>query len=116
MCWMSRPKYVAKLNTIYDDTMYNLNLSEDFLAGIDWTEKLGPKLAQLTTSTALWMGNFLSKLLLVLIFLVFMLLGKPYFRYKVERAFPADRAKKFSRMTSSISKQIGQYLAVKVGY
>ncbi len=108
------PKYVAKLNTIYRDTAYNLNLSEEYLAGINWTEKLGPKLAQLTTSTALWMGNFLGKLLLVLIFLVFMLLGKPYFRYKVERAFQPDRAKRFSDITASISKQIGQYLVVKV--
>lgn len=108
------PKYIAQLNTIYSDTIYNLHISQEYLAGIDWTEKLGPKLAQLTTSTALWMGNFLSKLLLVLIFLVFMLLGKPYFRYKVERAFPEDRATKFSQMTASISKQIGQYLVVKV--
>jgi predicted PurR-regulated permease PerM len=60
------------------------------------------------------MGNFLGKLLLVLIFLVFMLLGKPYFKYKVERAFPPDRAETFSTMTASISKQIGQYLVVKV--
>ncbi len=108
------PKYLAKLNTIYSDTVYNLNLSEEYLAGINWTEKLGPKLAQLSTSIALWMGNFLSKLLLVLIFLVFMLLGKPYFRYKVERAFPPDRASTFSSITASISNQIGQYLIVKV--
>lgn len=108
------PKYIAQLNTIYSDTMYNLNVSEEYLAGINWTEKLGPKLAQMTTSTALWMGNFLSKLLLVLIFLVFMLLGKPYFSYKVERAFPPERARQFSEMTASISRQIGQYLVVKV--
>ncbi len=108
------PKYVSQLNTIYSDTVHNLNLSEEYLAGINWMEKLGPKLTQLTTSTALWMGNFLGKLMLVLIFLVFMLLGKPYFRYKVERAFPPDRATKFSAMTASISKQIGQYLIVKV--
>lgn len=108
------PKYVAQLNSIYSDTVYNLHLSEEYLAGINWTEKLGPKLTQLTASTAIWMGNFVGKLLLILIFLVFMLLGKPYFRYKVERAFPPDRASKFSEMTASISKQIGQYLSVKV--
>jgi len=108
------PKYVAQLNTIYSDTVHNLNLSEEYLTGINWMEKLGPKLTQLTASTALWMGNFVGKLLLILIFLVFMLLGKPYFRYKVERAFPPDRASKFSAMTASISKQIGQYLIVKV--
>jgi AI-2 transport protein TqsA len=49
-----------------------------------------------------------------LIFLVFMLLGKPYFKYKVARAFAEDRASQFAGVTASISKQIGQYLAVKV--
>jgi predicted PurR-regulated permease PerM len=108
------PKYINQLNTIYSDTVHNLNISEEYLAGINWTEKLGPRLAQLSASIAIWMGNFLGKLMLVLIFLVFMLLGKPYFRYKVERAFPPDRADQFSSMTESISKQIGQYLVVKV--
>ena len=108
------PKYVTQLNTIYRDAVSNLDLPEDYLAGFNWTEKLGPKLASLSASVAIYMGNFLGKLLLVLIFLVFMLLGKPYFKYKVERAFPPDRAKTFSTMTASISKQIGQYLVVKV--
>jgi len=108
------PKYVSQLNNIYGDMVEKFNVSEEYLAGINWSEKLGPKLAQLSASVAIWMGNFLGKLLLVLIFLVFMLLGKPYFRYKVDRAFPPDRATKFSEMTASISKQIGQYLVVKV--
>ena len=108
------PKYVTQLNVIYHDAVANLDLPEDYLAGFNWTEKLGPKLASLSASVAIYMGNFLGKLLLVLIFLVFMLLGKPYFKYKVERAFPPDRAETFSAMTASISKQIGQYLIVKV--
>jgi len=108
------PKYVSQLNTIYHDAVANLNLPADYLAGFNWTEKLGPKLASLSASVAIYMGNFLGKLLLVLIFLVFMLLGKPYFKYKVERAFPPERAETFATMTASISKQIGQYLVVKV--
>ena len=108
------PKYVGQFSDIYSDTINKLHLSKEYVAGIDWPQKLGPKLTQLTASTALWMGNFLGKLMLVLIFLVFMLLGKPYFRYKVERAFPPDRATKFTQITASISKQIGQYLIVKV--
>ncbi|MEN7973683.1 MAG: AI-2E family transporter [Verrucomicrobiota bacterium] len=108
------PKYVAQLNSIYDDATSGLNLPEDYLSSINWTEKLGPKLAELSGSLAVFMGNFFGKLLLVLIFLVFMLLGKPYFKYKVAAAFPADRAGQFTSITSSISKQIGQYLVVKV--
>jgi predicted PurR-regulated permease PerM len=108
------PKYVAQLNAIYQDAAANLKLPEDYLASINWTEKLGPKLAAMSVSVAGFMGNFFGKLLLVLIFLVFMLLGKPYFKYKVNRAFPPDRACQFTAMTASISKQIGQYLVVKV--
>jgi len=108
------PRYVAQLNTIYQDATANLNLPDGFLADINWTQQVGPKLAALSGSVAVFMGNFLGKLMLVLIFLVFMLLGKPYFKYKVAAAFPDERAATFTTMTSSISTQIGQYLVVKV--
>ena len=108
------PKYIEQLNIIYHDVIAKLNVPEDFLADVNWTQQLGPKLAAMSGSLAVFMGNFLGKLTLVLIFLVFMLLGKPYFRYKVAAAFPEDRANQFTEITTSISKQIGQYLVVKV--
>ena len=108
------PKYISQLNTIFQDAMVKLRVSDDFLAEFNWTQQLGPKLATASVSVAGFMGNFLGKLMLVLIFLVFMLLGKPYFKYKVAAAFPEDRATQFTEITASISKQIGQYLVVKV--
>jgi predicted PurR-regulated permease PerM len=108
------PRYISQLNTIFQDVMSKFDLPEDFLDDINWTQQLGPKVAAMSGSVAVFMGNFLGKLTLVLIFLVFMLLGKPYFRYKVAAAFPPERADQFTGMTMSISKQIGQYLVVKV--
>lgn len=108
------PKYIEQLNMIYQDTITKLNVPADFLADVNWTQQMGPKLAALSGSVAVFMGNFLGKLTLVLIFLVFMLLGKPYFKYKMAAAFPAERASQFTDITTSISKQIGQYLVVKV--
>ncbi|VGO16155.1 AI-2 transport protein TqsA [Pontiella desulfatans] len=108
------PRYISQLNAIYQDATANLDLPEDYLADINWTQQLGPKVAAMSVSVAGFMGNFLGKLTLVLIFLVFMLLGKPYFKYKVAAAFPARQAVQFTEMTASISKQIGQYLVVKV--
>lgn len=108
------PKYIEQLNSIYHDVISKFNVSEEFLADINWTQQLGPKLAAMSGSLAVFMAGFAKNLLLVLIFLVFMLLGKPYFKYKVAAAFPADRASQFTKMTASISKQIGQYLVVKV--
>jgi predicted PurR-regulated permease PerM len=108
------PKYIEQLNMIYQDTVARLDVPENFMADINWSQQLGPKIASMSVSVAGFMGNFLGKLTLVLIFLVFMLLGKPYFSYKMAAAFPADRASKFTDITTSISKQIGQYLVVKV--
>lgn len=108
------PRYFNQLNQIYRDATANLNLPKDMLEEFNWTRQLGPKVASMSVSVASFMGNFLGKLLLVLIFLVFMLLGKPYFKYKVAAAFPERRAERFAAITASISRQIGQYLVVKV--
>ena len=108
------PRYIQQLNTIYQDVTSGLDLPEDFLDDINWTQQVGPKVAAMSVSVAGFMGNFFGKLMLVLIFLVFMLLGKPYFKYKVAAAFPVEQASQFTDMTASISKQIGQYLVVKV--
>ncbi|MDZ8119887.1 AI-2E family transporter [Pontiella agarivorans] len=108
------PKYLQQLNVIYQDLVSGLDLPEDYLADINWTQQVYPKIASASVTLAGFMTNFLGKLMLVLIFLVFMLLGKPYFKYKVAAAFPAERATVFTEMTASISKQIGQYLVVKV--
>lgn len=108
------PRYISQLNTIFYDVTVKFDVSEEFLADINWAQQLGPKVAAASVTVAGFMGNFLGKLILVLIFLVFMLLGKPYFHYKVAAAFPEERGMIFTEMITSISKQIGQYLVVKV--
>jgi len=108
------PQILSQLNTIYTDILSNFNISEDFFKEINWLEKLGPRLATLSGSVAVFMAGFAGNLLLILIFLVFMLLGKPYFKYKVARAFPSDKAIQFTEITTDISHQIGKYLSIKV--
>lgn len=108
------PKYANQLQTMYSDLMLSLsqrfNVSEWALSDINWAQEIGKRLVVASGSLASFAGN----LVMVLIFLVFMLLGKPYFQYKVAKAFPVERATIFSGVTESISKQIGQYLTVKV--
>ena len=108
------PRYANQLQIIYNDLMYNLSekmhVPDGAFADINWAQEIGKRLVVVSGSLASFVGN----LVMVLIFLVFMLLGKPYFKYKVAAAFPDERAALFSDVTSSISKQIGQYLIVKV--
>jgi len=108
------PKYAIQLQSIYNDLMYNLSekmsVPEGAFADINWAQEIGKRLVVVSGSLASFVGN----LIMVLIFLVFMLLGKPYFKYKVAKAFPPVQATQFTEVTASISKQIGQYLTVKV--
>lgn len=106
--------YTDKLYTIYKDVLYKLHVDEKYVASLNWNDKLATAITTLSTSAAQWMFTFLGRLLLVLIFLVFMLLGKPYFKYKVEHAFKVERGRVFTEITDSISRQIGQYLVVKL--
>ena len=71
------------------------------------------------TSGAFWhlfsrsIFAFVSQLVLVIIFLFFILLGKPYFRYKILKSFSSEDADQIARITFSITGQIRRYLSLQ---
>ena len=72
----------------------------------DWSAQLGP----LVVKTSRFFITFISNAVLVLIFLVFMLLAKPYANDKLRAAFSPERADVLIALTNTISRQIGAYL------
>ena len=77
---------------------------------IDWKHLIGQRLVSFSGSFITFTGN----LVMVLVFLIFMLLGKPYFAGKVQRAFPDAQGKRIAGVTASIAHQISRYLYVKL--
>ncbi|MCU0858515.1 MAG: AI-2E family transporter [Pontiellaceae bacterium] len=77
---------------------------------VDWQEKAGEFIMSIPGSFV----EFAGKLILVLIFLVFILLGKPYLDNKLRHAFPDDRSEKLNRVTSAVAYQITRYLYIKL--
>lgn len=108
------PKYQDQLQTISNDIYSKLDqrfdLPEEAKFNVNWTQWIGARLVTFSGSFARFLGN----LVLVLIFLVFMLLGKPYFGAKVTAAFPGSQSRKITRIIGSIARQIGRYLTIKV--
>jgi predicted PurR-regulated permease PerM len=105
------PKYADQFNQI------TANFTDRFTMpswlsfnAVDWQQKVSDQLVSLPGSFVIFFKN----LLLVLIFLVFMLLGKPYFQKKIERAFPDSQGGKVNRVTASIASQISRYLSIKL--
>jgi predicted PurR-regulated permease PerM len=77
---------------------------------IDWKHEIGRRLVAFSGSFITFAGN----LVMVLVFLIFMLLGKPYCESKIQRAFPDEQGKRIAGVTASIASQISRYLYVKL--
>ena len=108
------PEYQEQLVTISNDIYSKLDqrfdLPEEAKLDVNWTKWVGSQLMNVSGSFA----RFLSNLVLVLVFLVFMLLGKPYFGAKVGAAFPGSQSLRITSIINSIAGQIGRYLTIKL--
>ena len=100
------PKYQARMTELIASLASQFNLG-DPLADINWGQNIYRFLATLSQS----IFTFASKLILVVIFLFFILLGKPFFKYKILKSFSHDNANQLSQITYSITGQIRRYLS-----
>ena len=103
------PRYHSRMTELIATYSSQLNLSFDPLAGYNWGQSIGRFLVSLSGS----IFAFVSKLVLVVIFLFFILLGKPLFKYKILKSFSDDKANQFSQITFSITAQIRRYLGLQ---
>ncbi len=102
--------YASQLTQITSDVMGRFNIPENYLNELDWTGKLGAGLVKMSGSFVGLMGH----MGMILFFLVFMLLGKPYSSRKIQQAFPDHRAEKIAEVTNAITSQISRYLSLKI--
>ncbi|MBT3192399.1 MAG: AI-2E family transporter [Verrucomicrobia bacterium] len=104
------PQYQDRVMALFKTFTSRWDLPYDPLEGINW----GPWLGERLKSTAGSLLSFTSKLIMVIIYLVFLLLGKPYFKYKLQKAFLEERASQLSAIIGSISTEIGRYLFLQL--
>jgi predicted PurR-regulated permease PerM len=103
------PRYHARFTDLIAMVTSKWNLAFDPLAGINWGQNIGRFLASFSRS----IFAFVSQLVLVVIFLFFILLGKPFFRYKILKSFSSEDADQIARITFSITGQIRRYLSLQ---
>lgn len=100
------PAYQHQISALYAYYGSELNIPAAVLKDLDWTAQIGP----LVLKTSRFFISFFTNSILVLIFLVFMLLAKPYANDKLRAAFSPARADTLIEITNTISRQIGAYL------
>ncbi|OPL16790.1 MAG: hypothetical protein AVO39_00505 [delta proteobacterium MLS_D] len=104
------PKYEERFGQLLEELSGFAHLKYNPLADFDWAKTIRDLLVRLSGS----LFSILVNLVLIIIFLVFLLLGKPYAHYKIGRALSDDQAERITRIIASISSEISRYLSVQV--
>lgn len=99
-------EYEAQLREIVRAATARLSLPKGTMEEVQWGQEISKQLVKISGSLV----TFTSYLVKIIIFLIFLLLGKPYFKYKIQKAMP-DRAGTINEISASISRQIGRYLS-----
>ncbi|MBN1557379.1 MAG: AI-2E family transporter [Lentisphaerae bacterium] len=104
------PRYETRLNELLDTLSERWSLTPETVAGIQW----GPYVRSFLVRVSGPLVSFTSALVMVMVFLIFLLLGKPFFADKVRAAFSSQKAEHFIDILNSITRQIGRYLYVQL--
>jgi AI-2 transport protein TqsA len=107
------PNYLGKFQKIFQDInqryLGRLDLPDDLLGQIDWSDALRESIVS-------WSGSFvgfLGVLFIILIFLFFLFLENPLFKRKLKAAFPLHTSRRIGIVMEHIIRQVSRYLSVK---
>ncbi len=104
------PKYQERFNELIQFLILRFNLPEDIVGQLEILRTVRNALLAVS-------GNFMSfasGFIVVLIFLLFLLMEKPYVRRKIKLAVKDETTRTLSRVLIHINSQIARYVAVKI--
>lgn len=104
------PKYQMKFMEIIKSVTMRWKIDTSRLDEIDWTREIGSRLMAFSGSFV----GFMSKVALVMFFLVFMLLEQGSFKTRLFKAMTTERAGVIAEAVTSITGQIRRYLQIKM--
>jgi len=108
------PYYAMRFQDIADATLGALGADADFLTEANWVEEISGALSSLTVSMFGSVISFVGKLVLVITYTVFILLGRKGFEANIRRAFSARRASNLEDIFEQMNLQIQKYIATKI--
>ncbi|MDR1471260.1 MAG: AI-2E family transporter [Synergistaceae bacterium] len=100
------PAYYARLVNIGQSVLDNYQVPKEFWVTINWGNTMGRYLSGMTG----FMLNWLGKLVMIMVFLIFMLLESPYIDKRIKMAFKGENGEKVSSVADKIVRQISKYL------
>lgn len=103
------PRYQVRFDELFQTYIQSFDVPRSVFGQID----PGAMVGRYVLSLSGFFVSFVSNLILVAIFLVFLLLGSPSFGVKIRLSFSERNARKILHVINSISLQIGRYLTLQ---
>jgi AI-2 transport protein TqsA len=108
------PQYSHKINTLAENLRQKLHITSLEWDPLEWLTKLDiNKIASFLVSALGPFLSFLTNLLLVFLFLVFIMIGHGNLRKKIPSAYSPERSKQIMVIIEHIRRQVQRYLAIK---
>jgi predicted PurR-regulated permease PerM len=113
------PKYQSKFHDLYMSAIESLKIPhehvKEYVQQIKWADVWeNLSLTSFVTSTVGTFISFLTNLFFVLLFTIYIVLGKEHFRSKVNQSFPPERADSIADIFKNINSGVQKYLVTKL--
>ena len=109
------PKYQSKFNELILSILeIPQEQLQQYYSQIEWGALLqNVSLTKILSSSVGSFINFLANLFLIILFTVYILLGREHLLSKVEKAFPGDKSEKFYQVSENINTGMQKYFFAK---
>ncbi len=112
------PQYQNKFNNFYLKLLELIKIPQEnviqYYSQINWSELLQKlSIPKLLSSSVGSFINFLANLFLILLFTIYILLGREHLISRIAQAFPGERSDKFYRIFENINRGVQKYLVAK---
>ncbi len=115
------PQYEEKMGSLLEKILIFLNIPREVFetevrpqGSLEWLNSLKDlSLHRIVLNTLGSIVNFMSNTFLVLLFLLFILMGRNSLYLKLKRAFEPDTSERLGEILKNINKQIQKYLIAK---
>lgn len=103
------PKYQDRFFIVVDFFVETFNLPGDFVTQFE----IPRTLASLLVNVSSGLFGFLGNVALTLVFLLFIMMEKPFIKIKLREALKHERTEKIGKIFANVNRHVGRYLLIK---
>ena len=108
------PRYTERMSELSDNLIAHLGDRAELIQEVDWVSEVSNALTGMTVSIFGSVVNFVGKLVLVIMYMAFIMVGRQSILRNLGRAFSKERANELQDIVQKVNLQVQRYIAGKI--